>query len=322
MASIQPHRGAWRVQVYVGGRRESRVCATRKEAAAWALEREAELGGKRLPDKSFKDALERYAREVSPLHRGERWEILRLNAIGKERIASRKLAGMVAADFADWRDHRLTEVKPGTVAREMTLLRSVLESARRDWGWIKANPMQDVRRPTTPQGRARRVSQAEIDAVASAFGVYDRLVGDTATQRVGLAFLLAIETAMRSGEMLALTAADLRLDEQYVILPKTKNGDRREVPLTKRAVEILKALPEGEGPMFGMDAGVRDALWRKHRPAHLADLHFHDSRGEAVWRLSKKLDVLQLARAIGHRDPRSLMHYYRESAAEMARRLD
>lgn len=75
-------------------------------------------------------------------------------------------------------------------------------------------------------------------------------------------------------------------------------------------------------PVFGLDAALRDALWRKNRPKALADLHFHDSRGEAVWRLSKKLDVLQLARVVGHRDPRSLMIYYRESAADMAMRLD
>lgn len=322
MASIQPHRGKWRVQVYVNGVRESKVADTRKEAASWALSREAELSGKKLPDKTFKDAMERYAREVAPKHRGERWEIVRLTSMAKDSIAKRKLAGLVASDFADWRDLRLADRKPGTVAREMNLMRSVLEAARRDWGWVKVNPMGDVRWPQTPPGRARRVTQYEIDAVAKAFGVGDKLRSETAAQRVGLAFLLAVETAMRSGEMLALTAEDLRLDDRFVILRNSKNGDRREVPLTTRAVKILKALPPTDGAVFGMADTVRDVLWRKHRPAELSDLHFHDSRGEAVWRLSKKLDVLQLARAIGHRDPKSLMHYYRESAADMAKRLD
>ena len=40
MASILPHRDGYRVQVYVGGQRQSKVCATRREAAQWALERE------------------------------------------------------------------------------------------------------------------------------------------------------------------------------------------------------------------------------------------------------------------------------------------
>jgi hypothetical protein len=50
-------------------------------------------------------------------------------------------------------------------------------------------------------------------------------------------------------------------------------------------------------------------------------VHFHDSRAEAIWRLSKKLDILQLARIIGHRDLKSLMIYYHEPASEIARQL-
>lgn len=115
--------------------------------------------------------------------------------------------------------------------------------------------------------------------------------------------------------------ADVHLSARYVTLPRTKNGDVREVPLSMRAVDIIKALPEGDGPVFGLDDALRDALWRKTRPLALADLHFHDARSEAIWRLSKKLDVLQLARVIGHRDLNSLLIYFRESASDMATRL-
>lgn len=312
------------MQVYSGGRRASKVFATRKEAAAWALAHEAELSGRRLPDKTLRDALVRYAAEVAPTHRGERWELVRLKVIERMPLAGRKLAGITGADIAEWRDMRLQEVKPGSVLREMTQLRSVFEACRRDWGWLRENPMQDVRRPTAPKGRARRVSDDEVAQVVAAFGLADGLSGETATKRVGLAFLFAIETAMRSGEILRLRASDVYLVSRYAVLRETKNGDTREVPLSLRAVEILKALPpvaEGE-LLFAVDDASRDALWRKYRPKHLADLHFHDTRSEAIWRLSKKLDVLQLARVIGHRDPRSLMIYYRESAADMARLLD
>lgn len=322
MASIQKHKNGWRVQVYVGGRRASQVCKTRQEAAAWALQREAEFSGKRLPDKTFADAMTAYERDVAPSHRGWRWETLRLKAMRKEAIASLPLAGMDSRDFATWRDRRGRTRAPGTVAREMNLMRSVLEYARRDLRWLLNNPMQDVRWPTTPPGRRRRVSEAEVKAVTAAFGVDEGLRSETATQRVGLAFLFALETAMRAGEIVGLMPEHVFLLSRYVVLPRTKNGDRREVPLSKRAVEILEALPKGDGPVFGLTGEMRDALWRKMRPKALADLHFHDSRAEAIWRLSKKLDVLQLARVIGHRNPASLMLYYNESASDMAKRLD
>lgn len=322
MASIQKHKSGWRVQVYCNGVRDSKVCPTRQEAAQWALHREAELTGKKLPDRSFADALKLYAELVAPTHRGVKWELIRLRSLGREPMARRKLAGLDADDFARWRDDRLEQVSPGTVAREMNLISSVLEFVRKPpYRWIRANPMTDVKWPRTPKGRARRISADEIEAIKAAFKV-QTLSAETATQRVGLAFLFALETAMRSGEILGLRWADVALEDRYVSLQTTKNEDPREVPLTSRAVEILKALPAGEGPVFGLDALTRDALWRKYRPKSIVDLHFHDSRAEAIWRLSKKFDVLQLARVIGHRDIRSLMHYYNESAADLARQLD
>ena len=56
--------------------------------------------------------------------------------------------------------------------------------------------------------------------------------------------------------------------------------------------------------------------------AKIEDLTFHDSRHEACTRLARKIDVLDLARMIGHRDLRSLMTYYNPSASEIADRLD
>ena len=329
MASILPHRDGYRVQVYVGGQRLSKVCATRREAAQWALEREAELAGRKLPDKTLRDALRRYASELDDERGGARWERIRLAAFERDPLALRRLAALGPDDFAAWRDARLrtqaqrrqTTVAPATVAREMNLLRSVLETARKEWRWLRTNPMADVSWPKSPKGRARRITPEEEADLTAALGVAT-LRADTATQRVGLAFLLALETAMRSGEILALTWPNVHLADQYVHLPRTKNGDARDVPLSKRAVEILRTLPLGFGPVFQLDAAARDALWRKARAkTPHRDVHFHDSRAEAIWRLSKKLDVLELARVIGHRDVNSLLIYYRASASAMARKL-
>ena len=329
MASILPHRDGYRVQVYVGGQRQSKVCATRREAAQWALEREAELSGRKLPDKTLRDALRRYASELDDERGGARWERIRLAAFERDPLALRRLAALGPDDFAAWRDARLrtqaqrrqTTVAPATVAREMNLLRSVLETARKEWRWLRTNPMADVSWPKSPKGRARRITPEEEADLTAALGVAT-LRADTATQRVGLAFLLALETAMRSGEILALTWPNVHLADQYVHLPRTKNGDARDVPLSKRAVEILRTLPLGFGPVFQLDAAARDALWRKARAkTPHRDVHFHDSRAEAIWRLSKKLDVLELARVIGHRDINSLLIYYRASASAMARKL-
>lgn len=73
--------------------------------------------------------------------------------------------------------------------------------------------------------------------------------------------------------------------------------------------------------MFGLNGSQRDALFRKGRDKAGLDFTFHDSRAEAIWRLSKKLDVMELARMIGHRDLKSLLLYYATSAAELSAKL-
>ena len=318
MASIQKHGPGWRAQVRHKGERDSRTFRTRQEAARWALQREAELSGRRVPDKTWGDALAHYRRNVAPLHRGERWEAIRVQRWESLPWAKRRLRDMAPEDFIAWKDARLAEVSPATVRREMTLLRLVLAEAiaRR---WLLANPLQGIKRPTEPPSRKRRVSQDEIERVTLALGVTDTEAA-TAENRTGLAFLFALETAMRAGEILGLRWPDVR--EKAVTLPRTKNGDSRDVPLSKRAREILAALPRDRATCFDVHPGTRDTLWRRAvKAAEIADLHFHDSRAEAIWRLSKKLDVLELARVIGHRDVNSLRLYYNTTADELADRL-
>lgn len=318
MASIKQDGSRSRAQVYVRGRRESKTCRTKAEAAAWAVEREAVLSGRMAHAGTVGDVLRRYGNEVVPTHKGAKWEHVRLTMLERDALARVGLAVLTADDVSGWRERRLRTVSGASVRREMNLLASALETARREWRWIPANPCRDVRKPPAPPSRRRRITDDEIDHLTLAFGLGDGLRADSAMQRTGLAFLLAIETAMRAGEILGLTPATIHLDQRYVRLPRTKNGDVRDVPLTTRAVEILRLVPRG----FDLNPGTRDALFRRARDAAgIADLHFHDARAEAIWRLSAKLDVLQLAQAIGHRDINSLRLYYRATAAELAKRL-
>lgn len=319
MANLRKRGKRWRAEVYRRGVRESRSFDTKAQAAAWALQREAEATGRARPRKTLGDALERYGRDVTPSKAGAKWELLRLGKWREMSIAATPIAGLSTADLVEWRDARLRKVAPSTVNREMNLMRSVLEMARREWQWLADNPMRDVGRPRNPPPRRRRISQNEIDRLCAALGYTWPDPPETLSHEIALMFLLAIETAMRAGEILSLREATIHLPDRYVELPRTKNGDARKVPLSLDAMRILRWRPQG----FSVPPATRDALFRRARDnAKIPNLHFHDSRAEAIWRLSKKLDVLQLARMIGHRDIRSLMFYYNESPADTAKRLD
>ena len=127
---------------------------------------------------------------------------------------------------------------------------------------------------------------------------------------------------MRQGELLSLTYDSVFLDRRFVHLDKTKNGDTRDVPLTNRAVYLFERIIENQNEnkrLFTISSASTDVLFRKYRnKAGIRDLHFHDTRHEAITRLSKKLGVLELARMVGHRNISQLMTYYNETAESLA----
>ncbi len=313
--------GKWQAQIARKGIRKPASFATRREARDWAARQEylatnAETAQTSL---TLKDAFERYAREESPKRRGERWETIRLARLSLDRIAHERLADLEPANFADWRDRRSGQVAPATVSREMALMSSVLTTARREWGLIAHNPLSDIRKPALPPPRDRRVSDAEIDRLIEAGGT--ELTKTTA--RAIHAFRFAVETAMRAGEIVGLTEDTVDRETRVATLPRTKNGTARKVPLSMVALGLLGDLPKTDGPLFDLTNQQIDVLFRKARDrAGIENLHFHDSRHEAITRLARKLDVLSLARIVGHKGIKMLMIYYNETAEDLAQRLD
>jgi integrase len=320
MASITKHGKGYRAAVARRGVRMTKVFPTKTEAKDWAARQEYLILNAQAvaSGQPFGDVLERYAREVSPAKRGARWEQIRIERFRLDDIAKINIGDLRAADFAAWREARLKQVSPGTVRREMVLLSAVLTVARKEWGLIKESPLTDVRKPSSTPPRDRLVTDDELQRLAISAGA--DLTNSTA--RAFHAFLFAIETAMRAGEVIGLTWAHVDLESRVCHLPMTKNGTARDVPLSTEAVRLLRALPHAD-PVFGLSSRQIDALWRKLRDrAGVADLHFHDARHTAITRLSKKLDVLALARMVGHRNLSQLMAYYNETAADLAKRLD
>lgn len=327
MPTVRKRGDAWRVEVCCRGVRESASFDRKADALAWGVKREAEIrAGRAAPvAMNLHAAFDDYAKLVSPKHKGRRWEEIRLSAF-KRSLPDGPLAALTAADVARWRDKRLKAVSAASVRREMALLHSVLEVARLEWGAIPANPMADVRRPPPARPRDRVIADAERDAIVAALGLAEGVPVVTQSQEIAVAFLIALEAAMRSSELLGLEWDRVDLSRRVATLLDSKNGDTREVPLSARAAELFRLLPSAVdmvGPVFRVGPATRDALFRKARDrAGLSGFTFHDSRATALTLLAEKLDILELARMVGHRDPRSLMIYYRKTAAQIAQKLD
>lgn len=321
MATISRHGKGWRAQIRRRGfPRLSETFPLRKQAEAWAAQRESEIIQGRLgvlPRHTLLEALQKFAAEVSPKHKGVRWERVRLAKLGRSTIASKQISSITATDLANWRDEALLTISGASVRREMGLLGQVFDLARREWKWVNADPMKDVDRPPERRPRPKGVPQEWIDKVVAE-------LGDKPSKRqVAIGFLLGIETAMRPWEMLGLEPEQVDFEASVAHLDETKNGDDRDVPLSTRARELLlEMLWITGGKFFTVSADtVTQSFGAARKRAGIDRLHFRHSRGEGISRLSKVLDILELARAVGHRDLKSLMIYYHSSAADMAKKL-
>ena len=139
---------------------------------------------------------------------------------------------------------------------------------------------------------------------------------------LALVFLFALETAMRSSEILNLKWEHLFLERKYLRVADSKNGTRRNVPLSLKAIEILRILPRSRAYCFPLSHHQRDVYFRKYRQkAGIQDLTFHDTRHEAITRLAQKLKIFDLSRMTGIKDLKTLMVYYNATATEIAERL-
>jgi len=343
MASITPHKDGYRAQVKVGTERDSQVFRTKREANAWASARETELRasrGKPAADRhTLAEAFKEYAERVSSKKNGTKWEQNRLAAFVRDfpQYASRTMAQADTPMWAEWRDTRLKgftapsgkkvrAVTGGSVLREINLYRNVFTIARKEWKWIDASPFADMGMPEDGAPRTRRPHPwKEIRPIVRWLGYRTGAAPETKSQEVALAWMVALRSGMRAKELRGLGADTLNLQTgvakvahkmQYL----TKRP--REIPLPKPALRLLRAVAHRE-QCFSVSAESMDALFRKAKNALLIDdLHFHDSRGEALTRLARKVDVLTLSRISGIKDLKLLQeHYYRETSEQIAARL-
>ena len=327
MATIRKLRDKWQAMVRRKGMpQRAKSFEKRSDAERWAreLESHADRGGSSFDTSiaekmTLGELLRRYILEISPQKRSCSTETIRLNAIVKRPIAEYALTNLTSARLAEYRDMRLKTVAPATIIRELNTISHAIDIGRKEWGiYLPENPAKMVRRPSVPRGRERRLADGEDSRL------YDAC---DALRSPHMSFLitLALETAMRRGELLSLSWGDIDWKRQIAHLAITKNGESRDVPLSCRAITALmelKAVSKSERVFEASGNAIRLVWERLRKRAGSPDLHFHDLRHEAVSRLFEKgLNVIEVASISGHKEIRMLNRYTHLRAEDLVSRL-
>lgn len=357
MALIRRRGKRWQAVIRRNGwPKQSRGFGARADAEVWARELETEMDRgvfvrRDLAESTtLKELIERYAAEVVPDHRGREPETLRCTALANTEPAGRIVATLRRRDFNDYARARLKLRKPATVRREIQLFHAIIEWARdEETIYIPDNPARRVKLPALNNERQRRLLDGEEARLLAACELSERQRSGggtfedcgTLTWWLRPLVVLAIETAMRRGELLALKWPDVDLERRIARLHTSKNGKPRNVPLSSRAIAAMRALPRAiNGPVIPASPNAVKLAWIRLRTrarrvylAHcleeglrdkglFSNLRFHDLRHEATSRIAERVpNVVELSAITGHLDLNMLKRYYHPNAEQLAAKL-
>jgi len=326
MASIRFRSNKWQARISRKGQQALvKTFHSKEDAQKWARSIEVEWDKGTFTNQSlaerttFKELIERYMAEVTPTMRGAKPDLIRLAAISRRPIAKLNLVALTPQRICEYRDLRLQEVAPATVIRELAYFSSIINHARREWGINVSNPVLMVKKPNGPQGRSRILDGAELDKLLEQLKPVGR-------KSIWMAPLvqLALETAMRRGELLSLRWEHVDLVHRTAHIELTKNGEARTVPLSTKAVEMLLKLPRSiDGRVFPVTHEVvSQAFNRARKQAGIENIRFHDLRRTAITKLAERLpNLVELSAVSGHKSLAMLKRYYHPNPQQLALKL-
>lgn len=181
-----------------------------------------------------------------------------------------------------------------------------------------------IKKPVKLKALNRRIRDDEIDRLIAALSYHHGQVPTLPEHYVAWAFLFALDTAMRRGEILRIHKIDIHA--RHVHLSKTKNGDARNVPLTKKALELLELIVWGGPKLIPQSENAFRLTWeRRKAKIGLQEIKFHDTRHEAITRFvnNQKLPVEVLAKVTRYKTIKVLVNtYYNPDVDDIADMFD
>ncbi|OGP65730.1 MAG: hypothetical protein A3K22_04155, partial [Deltaproteobacteria bacterium RBG_16_42_7] len=206
---------------------------------------------KRIANHLFKELSEHYKTWGEGRQKGfvtKRYHIAQLD----ELFGNIPLRAFATRFVEEWQTKRMADNKPATVNRLLATLKHMFTKAV-EWEMVDEDTLKRVRRVkllSENNRRLRYLSKEECKALINACSPHVRPI-----------VITALNTGMRKEEILSLEwEKHIDLRHSFILLDKTKNGERREVPINNTLREVLQGIVrridspyvfiDGEGKRF------------------------------------------------------------------------
>ena len=217
-------------------------------------------------------------------------------------------------------------VAPATINRELATMKKAFNLAIREWEWCRENPVSRVSMEKENNKRDRWLTSDEEERLLTA-----------SPQGLREIILFALHTGMRMGEILSLTWEGADLVRKTVMVFRSKNGERRTIPINQTVLVLLKDRSKvrplktnlvfyGEEHTAIDPHNLRREFRKALKNAKIENFHFHDLRHSFATRMIQSgVDIYKVQRLLGHKSPimtQRYAHHYPESLRDGVDALD
>lgn len=267
--------------------------------------------------RTFRELLDRYLKEHSIPRKAPKSH---MRDLGASRNLLPFFGDLLMADIspkkiAEYKGkRRVNGAKPATINKELGLLRHAFNLAIKEWEWCRDNPMQRVSMEPVHNQIDRWLMADEEERLLAASPDWLREI-----------LIFALNTGMRKGEILSLEWRDVDFARSVLVVMKSKNRERRTLPLNSRIYGLLmeKQLKRvaGSDIVFSTSRGTRilarnlsRAFYVARKRAGINDFRFHDLRHTFATRLVQAgVDIYKVQRLLGHKTPAMTQRYAHHS---------
>jgi integrase len=269
---------------------------------------------------TLSDLVDRYVKDILPSKPKQlKDQSLQLGWF-KAEIGAYTLADITPAVITQCRDKLLAEINskgkirtPATVVRYMAALSHAFSIAVNEWQWLEDSPIRKVKKPKESRGRVRFLDDNERER-------FLRACKESSNTWLYPCVIVALSTGMRQGELMGLKWTDVNLKDGFIILHETKNGDRRRVPLSGHALELLRE----HAKVRRLDTDLLfPGKTHKNKPidlrkpfetalkvAGITDFHWHDLRHcTASYLAMNGASLAEIAEILGHKTLQMVKRY-------------